>query len=245
MTTSGDRAVDDDPGDDDPGDDDTGDDDAVHKGSGDDPGPEAAASGGSATADGGSEEAEAGLPPVEPVGVDELVAAYQGPAAAGPGTLPWSWATLTPAEGEANATLLDGFVESYNRIWAIHDDETVPSCWHRHPALAHDLAALAWAYHQAYRDRDATPGRALQFQAQLPLFARRLDRWLGAEPAECRAGRHPGSWRAAGTTTPPDRSGPEDAHAVVLLGDEAFGFGRAPGPSAVRGGRFRERDDDG
>jgi hypothetical protein len=169
----------------------------------------------------------AGLPPLEPAAFEDLLSAYRHPAAAGSRTLPWSWVTLSPAEGEANATLLDAFVASYNRTWAIHDGEVVPPCWHRHPALAHDLATLAWAYHQAYRDRDATPVRALQFQSQLPLFAERLDRWLGSEPGECRAGRHPHSWRdAVGATRSPDRSDPEDIDAVVLLADEAFGFGR-------------------
>lgn len=167
------------------------------------------------------------LPPLEPVAFEELLAAYRQPSAAGSGTLPWSWVTLSPAEGEANATLLDGFVESYNRTWAIRDGETVPPCWHRHPALAHDLASLAWAFYQAYRDPDATPGRALQFQSHLPLFAGRLERWLGSKPGECRAGRHPNSWRdEAGTRAVPDRSGPEDTDAVVLLADESFGFGR-------------------
>lgn len=126
----------------------------------------------------------------------------------------------------ASATVLDGFVASYNRTWAITAEQTVPPCWHRHPALAHDLATLAWAYYQAYRDPSATPDRALSFQSHLPGFAERIDRWLGADPAECRAGRHTASWveRAVGARG----TGPEDVDAVLLLGEEDFGFGGDP-----------------
>jgi hypothetical protein len=99
----------------------------------------------------------------------------------------------------------------------------VPPCWHRHPALAHDLATPAWAYCQACRDPTATPDRVLTFQSHLPGFAERLDRRLGAEGAECRAGRHTASWaeRPVGARA----TGPEDDDAVLLLGEEDFGFG--------------------
>ena len=100
----------------------------------------------------------------------ELMAAYRQPATAGGERLPWSWATLSPAERATSATLIDGFVESYNHTWAISKEQAVPPCWHRHPALAHDLAALTWAYYQAYRDPTATPDRALRFQAELLPF---------------------------------------------------------------------------
>jgi hypothetical protein len=114
---------------------------------------------------------ETAQPPLKPVPFIELMAAYRQPATAGGERLPWSWATLSPAERATSAIVLDGFVESYNRTWAISKEQTVPPCWHRHPALAHDLAALAWAYYQAYRDPMATPNRALQFQADLIRFA--------------------------------------------------------------------------
>jgi len=172
-----------------------------------------------------NEAPDAVLPPLEPAPFMELLAAYHQPATAGAERLPWSWATLSPEEREASATVLDGFVESYNRTWAMNDQQTVPPCWHHHPALAHDLAALAWAYYQAYRDPMATPDRALRFQAHLPRFAERVDRWLGADPAKCRDGRHPAVWRESDrATAAPDRSTDEDADAVLLLGRETFGF---------------------
>jgi hypothetical protein len=165
------------------------------------------------------------LPPPEPAPFIELMAAYRQPATAGGERLPWSWATLSPGERATSAALLDGFVQSYNRTWAIDKQQTVPPCWHRHPALAYDLAALAWAYYQAYRDPTATPDRALQFQACLLPFAKRMNRWLGGKPGECRAGQHSTSWRNAdGITSAARRSTTEDTDAVTLLGEETFGF---------------------
>jgi hypothetical protein len=165
------------------------------------------------------------LPPLEPAPYIELMAAYRQPATAGGERLPWSWATLSPAERATSATLLDGFVKSYNRTWAISKQQTVPPCWHRHPALAHDLATLAWVYYQAYRDPTATPDRALQFQAALLPFAKRMNRWLGSKPGECRAGQHAASWRDAdGISGAARRSTTEDTDAVTLLGEETFGF---------------------
>ena len=175
---------------------------------------------------------ETALPPLEPVPFIELMAAYRQPATSGGERLPWSWATLSPAERATSATVLDGFVESYNRTWAISNEQTLPPCWHRHPALAHDLAALTWAYFQAYRDPTARPDRALQFQADLIRFSERIDRWLGSDPGECRAGRHPTSWRdASGSTGASRGSTIEDTDAVTLLGEETFGFGR-PTPAS-------------
>lgn len=165
------------------------------------------------------------LPPMEPASSMELMAAYRQPATAGGERLPWSWATLSPAERATSATLIDGFVESYNHTWAISKEQAVPPCWHRHPALAHDLAALAWAYYQAYRDPTATPDRALRFQAELLPFAKRMNRWLGRKPGECRGGRHADSWRdAEGITSASRRSTSADTDAVTLLGEETFGF---------------------
>ncbi len=175
--------------------------------------------------DEGDEASATALPPAEPVPFIELMAAYRQPATVGGERLPWSWATLSPAERATSATMLDGFVESYNRTWAISNEQTVPPCWHRHPALAHDLATLAWAYYQAYRDPMATPDRALQFQADLLRFAERINRWLGGDPGECRVGRHPTSWRDADRVTGVSRrSTTEDSDAVILLGVETFGF---------------------
>ncbi|MHA6782768.1 hypothetical protein ACVGOW_17495 [Pseudonocardia saturnea] len=210
---------------------DEGDSDEGDSDEGDSDSDEGDASEGDETTD-ADDSSEPLVPPLEPAPFVELLAAYRQPATAGAERLPWSWSTLSPAEMSASAAVLDGFVASYNRTWAITDEQTVPPCWHRHPALAHDLATLAWAYYHAYRDPTATPDRALGFQSHLPGFAERIDRWLGAERAECRAGRHTASWveRPVGGRG----TSPEDDDAVLLLGEEDFGFGADPDRSAVR-----------
>lgn len=156
--------------------------------------------------------------------LDELFVAYRG-SSAGRDRLPWSWATLSVPQRHALATLVDRFVAAYNRWWAPDSASTVPSCWHRHPALATDLASLVWAYYAAYRDPAATPGLAVQFQEHLVHFAGRLDRWLGDDPQECRAGRHTRHRPVGGNGVRPSPStDQEDVDAVVLLGQESFGF---------------------
>lgn len=163
----------------------------------------------------------------EPLHADTLIARYRllgGPTGY---MLPWSWSDLPPAETDALVELLDGFVESYNQIWALTDSDTVPPCWHHHPALAQDLAALAWAYFQAYRDPNATPELALRFQAHLPRFRERMAYWLGTDPAACRDGRHNRSWRPrTAPAAPHPRDSAEEHDAVILLGADDLGFPR-------------------
>ncbi len=124
--------------------------------------------------------------------------------------------------------MIDSFVADYNEVWALADDDTIPPCWHRHPALAHDLAALTWAYYQAYLDPTATPELALRFQAHLPKFRSRLDDWLGADPAACRDNSHSRTWRRSTRPAPPaaTRDSSEERDAVVLLGYRLWGFPR-------------------
>lgn len=156
--------------------------------------------------------------------LDELFVAYRR-CPGGQDRLPWSWSTLSVSQRRALATLVDGFVTGYNRWWAPDDAATVPSCWHHHPALATDLAALVWAYYAAYRDPAATPELAVRFQEHLTGFAGRLDRWLGDDPQECRAGRHtPPRTAGRNDTRPSESTATEDVDAVVLLGEENFGF---------------------
>ncbi|MCU1650531.1 MAG: hypothetical protein JWQ60_1680 [Pseudonocardia sp.] len=171
------------------------------------------------------EDSGPALPPIEPVGLRVLVAEYE--QAEGGDRLPWNWAALPDGHRETLVALVDDFVGSYNRLWAMTDEQTVPPCWYRHPALAYDLAALAWAYYEAYRHREATPGRALDFQAQLAAFGERLERWLGSQPGECRGGNHPRDWRHVRESVRDHAPGSVDhADAVALLGAENFGFGR-------------------
>jgi hypothetical protein len=171
------------------------------------------------------ERDEPALPPVQPVAFDTLLDDYRDKRV---GRSPWNWAALPSDHRETLVKLVDGFVASYNQWWAMTDAQLVPPCWPRHPALAYDLAALAWTFHWAYLDRQVTPDRAARFQAQLVPFADRLERWLGEQPDECRAGRHARDWRRVSTTgRHADRSSAEYCDAVALLGTETFGFEQA------------------
>lgn len=225
---------------------------AAHEPEGDDAPDEDAAAGSDGAEDAPAEDAAAGsdeadaepprpLPALEPAHLDDLMAAYHQRYGADRSRLPWSWSTLSPGERDALAELIDGFVGSYNRIWAPSDAEAVPSCWHRHTALAYDLAALTWAYYQAYVDPAATADVALRFQGHLPRFGDRLDRWLGTERAECRAGRHTRAVRAE-VASGPGRTSVEDADTVLLLGAEQFGFTGSAHPEVQSAVDHREAD---
>jgi hypothetical protein len=174
---------------------------------------------------------EPALPPVETVELGVLIDDYQRRDA---GRRPWNWAGLPAGHRVALVELIDGFAVSYNRTWAMADDQLIPPCWHRHPALAYDLAALVWAFHGAYRGREASPEAALRFQGQLISFADRLDRWLGHSAQDCRDGHHPGNWRPVRSTAyRPDRESLEYADEVTLLGVEHFGFEASTGSAQV------------
>lgn len=188
-------------------------------------------------ADDADSNAEAGdrdepaLPPVDPVELGVLIDDYQRRDA---GRRPWNWAGLPAGHRVALVELIDGFTVSYNRTWAMADDQLIPPCWHRHPALAYDLAALVWAFHGAYRGREASPEAALRFQGQLVSFADRLDRWLGHSAQDCRDGHHPGNWRPVRSTSyRPDRESLEYADEITLLGVEHFGFEASAGSAQV------------
>jgi hypothetical protein len=163
-----------------------------------------------------------------------LLRRYRARQGAADRPVPWSWASLSLPEADALAALLDRFSDAYNRVWALGAAELVPPCWRRHPALAHDLAALAFSYHAAYRDPAATPAAALRFQGELSAFRARVQPWLGADPAGCRAGRHPARWRGevddarpALGAHPGAGAGEErvEEDAVTLLNAVDFGFG--------------------
>jgi hypothetical protein len=170
------------------------------------------------------------LPPVAAVELSVLLDEYSGRDT---GRRPWNWSALPPGHREALVELIDRFVDSYNQIWAMSDDQLIPPCWHRHPALAYDLAALVWTFHGAYRDSAASPEAALRFQGHLVSFADRLDRWLGRSAQECRDGRHQRNWRSVRSRgLRPDRDSLEYADEMALLGAEHFGFEeQTPAPS--------------
>lgn len=170
----------------------------------------------------GATEDEPALPPIEPAGLDALLDDYRD---ARTGRVPWNWAALPDGHKATLVSLVDRFVAAYNQWWAMSDAQLVPPCWPRHPALAYDLAAQAWMFHWAYLDERATPDRAARFQGELVPFADRLERWLGDQPDQCRAGRHRRDWRqVTAVSRTPDRDSTEYADALALLGAQPLGF---------------------
>lgn len=111
---------------------------------------------------------------------------------------PWTWSALSESESGALTRTAQRWVDDYNVVHAVNHRETVPVCWFRHPGLAHDLAVMVWVYFGSHHDRRATPHLAADYHLRhLPGFRSRLDHLLGSDPASCRAGRHPASWRSS------------------------------------------------
>lgn len=163
--------------------------------------------------------------------VELLLERYE--AAAGedePRRPPWTWAALDRAERAALARMVDVFVSTYNHVHAVKDNELVPPCWRRHPALAAELAVQVWLWYFAHMDPKASPAVAGDYYGRhLPGFRSRVDRLLGVSPGECRQGEHPDTWRKEaeqllakydGLPSDPDQNEQD----VDLLGALHFGF---------------------
>ncbi|EWM19739.1 hypothetical protein [Kutzneria sp. 744] len=110
---------------------------------------------------------------------------------------PWNPALLDDDEFAALEGLIADFIADYNAIFAITEDELIPTgCWREHDGLFRDLAVQAWAWYAANVDPAATALAAVEYQDRhLPLFRSRLDRWLGRLPMQCRRGEHDPNWR--------------------------------------------------
>lgn len=126
-----------------------------------------------------------------------LLARYDDPGnEQSPRRPPWTWSALTPAEAGAMARLVDVYVETYNHVHAVTEDDVIAPCWRLHPGLATELAVQVWLYYAAHLDTKATPMLAADFYGRhLPGFRSRIDRLLGRSPGECRAGQHRDTWR--------------------------------------------------
>jgi hypothetical protein len=143
---------------------------------------------------------------------------------------PWVWAVLSPTETAALGTLIDAWVDSYNRIDAVNEHELVPPCWPAHFGLATKLPVMTWLYYAAHRDPGATIIAATEYHLRyLPAFRTSVERMLGRDPAACRAGQHPDTWRKSidealdsWQHSTPDAHHDEDA--VATLTQLGFGF---------------------
>lgn len=143
---------------------------------------------------------------------------------------PWAWATLTDAERQVLARLIEAFVATYNRVYAVNDSDLLPPCWRRHPGLAADLAVHVWLWYATHLDPTATPFTAGDYyRLHLPAFRGRVDRLLGASPPECRQGEHHDTWRsdadrqlAVHATLPAQRD--RDTADLARLAALHFGF---------------------
>ena len=99
---------------------------------------------------------------------------------------PWTWAALKPYERDALLRMCAEFVESYNRIHAVKEDELIPPCWVLHHELAAELAVQVWLYYFAHLDTKATPALAGDYYGRhLPGFRQRDGEALGG--GRCRA----------------------------------------------------------
>ncbi|KOX27067.1 hypothetical protein ADK67_14680 [Saccharothrix sp. NRRL B-16348] len=125
---------------------------------------------------------------------------------------PWTWAALSEKEAAALRRTVRRWVADYNAVHAVTSRELIPDCWELHPGLAHDLAVMMWVYYDSHHDRRSTPLMAGDYHLRyLPGFRSRLNHLLGSDPASCRAGAHPASWR----TTPGETRHLVDHHQPV------------------------------
>lgn len=140
---------------------------------------------------------------------------------------PWTWAALSEKEAAALRRTVRRWVADYNAVHAVTSRELIPACWELHPGLAHDLAVTVWVYYDTHHDRRSTPLMAGDYHLRyLPAFRARLDHLLGSDPAGCRAGEHPASWRTSSgeVLRPVDRNQLVNADEENVALRSSFGF---------------------
>lgn len=125
---------------------------------------------------------------------------------------PWVWfAPPDPAGGrqdEDPRATVENFVAWYNETFVGNEGsraKRIPPCWHRHPGLAMEVAALAYSWRAANVGAAASVRDAQQWLHQWrPGFADRLARdWVHAD---CLDGEH----RIIGGTPRENRFGIDD-----------------------------------
>lgn len=161
--------------------------------------------------------------------LDRLLVLFNTPATGKlPRRPPWTWSALTRDERGALARMIDVWVDTYNHVHAVAFPELIPACWRRHPGLASELAVQVWVWYTAHIHPQTTPLIAGDYYLRhLPGFRARVDRLLGASPAECRRGDHPDTWRGDADThlaTYATYTADTDDDRVDLFGQMHFGF---------------------
>jgi hypothetical protein len=148
----------------------------------------------------------------------------------------WTWAALPEKEVAALRRTVRRWVADYNAVHAVTSREFIPDCWELHPGLAHDLAVMVWVYYDTHHDARSTPLMAGDYHLRyLPAFRSRLDHLLGSDPASCRAGEHPASWRSipGDALRPPDQLHAVDPGVPNEALHFSFGFTTGGAPSSM------------
>ncbi|WP_209311424.1 hypothetical protein [Streptomyces spiramenti] len=81
---------------------------------------------------------------------------------------------------------LDSVCRWLNQTYAWQPQDVIPPCWRHHGNLTYEIAALAFARADAYRDA----GAAIVWHEQYDRFLTRMNKVLGKAADECRVGRH-------------------------------------------------------
>ncbi|MFG3259055.1 hypothetical protein [Streptomyces sp. NPDC048172] len=102
------------------------------------------------------------------------------------GPLPWDLGAIPTSLADSVLPWLATVVRWLNTTYAWQPHQLIPPCWRQHDHLTYELAALAFARTDAYRD----PGAVPMWREQYDRFLSRTATSLGANADQCRMGRH-------------------------------------------------------
>ncbi|GAB2872812.1 hypothetical protein [Streptomyces mayteni] len=104
-----------------------------------------------------------------------------------PAPNPWDLCALTGDLETAVWTWLDHVAHWLNTTYGHTDGHVIPGCWPHHPAIAHELAAIAFTRIEVYSA--STAAYIPRWHADLDDFHRRMDTSLGPN-SPCGRVRH-------------------------------------------------------
>lgn len=102
------------------------------------------------------------------------------------GPEPWDLGALPEDLASSVLSWLDDVCRWLNRTYAWQPHQTIPPCWRQHDHLAYEIAALAFARADAYREA----GAAVVWHEQHDRLLHRINTALGKAGEQCRVGRH-------------------------------------------------------
>lgn len=120
-----------------------------------------------------------GSEPVDPI---------TGEVITGPVPRPWNLPELDDKLQGLVLGWLDDVVMWLNHSYAWQEEQVIPACWHLHPGLALDLAALSFGRIDAYAT--ATAAYVGRWHSDWEDFQRRMISALGDGGRDCRRGEH-------------------------------------------------------